>query len=54
MIASSPEQAVKLLDRAFARGDLHAVLDFYEDAAVVVTEPGKTARGRAELRIFFR
>ena len=41
MIATSPEHAVELLDRAFAQGDLHAVLSFYEDAAVVITEPGK-------------
>ncbi len=53
MIATSPEHAVELLDRAFAQGDLHAVLSFYEDAAVVITEPGKAARGREELRSFF-
>jgi ketosteroid isomerase-like protein len=53
MIATSPEHAVELLDRAFAQGDLHAVLSFYEDAAVVITEPGKAARGTAELRSFF-
>ena len=53
MIAASPEHAVELLDRAFAQGDLHAVLSFYEDAAVVITEPGKAARGTAELRSFF-
>jgi ketosteroid isomerase-like protein len=53
MIANSPEHAVELLDRAFAQGDLHAVLSFYEDAAVVITEPGKAARGTAELRSFF-
>ncbi len=53
MIANSPEHAVELLDRAFALGDLDAVLSFYEDAAVVITEPGKTARGAEELRSFF-
>ena len=53
MIAASPEHAVELLDRAFAQGDLHAVLSFYEDAAVVITEPGKAARGTEELRSFF-
>ena len=53
MIATSPEHAVELLDRAFAQGDLDAVLSFYEDAAVVITEPGKAARGTAELRSFF-
>jgi ketosteroid isomerase-like protein len=53
MIATSPEHAVELLDRAFAQGDVHAVLSFYEDAAVVITEPGKAARGAEELRSFF-
>src|ERR1700691_3202627 len=52
MIATSPEHAVELLDRAFAQGDLYAVLSLYEDAAVVITEPGKAARGTAELRSF--
>jgi ketosteroid isomerase-like protein len=53
MIANSPGHAVELLDHAFAQGDLEAVLSFYEDAAVVITEPGKAARGTAELRSFF-
>jgi ketosteroid isomerase-like protein len=53
MIATSPEHAVELLDRAFAQGDLDAVLSFYEAAAVVITEPGKAARGTEELRSFF-
>ncbi len=47
------EQVVERLDRAFNEHDLEAVLGFYEDHAVVVTEPGSTARGRAELRAFF-
>ena len=53
MIARSPEHAVELMDRAFNEGDLATVLSFYEDAAVVVTEPGKTARGTEQLRRFF-
>ncbi len=53
MIATSPEQAVELLDRAFAQGDLPTVLSLYEDVAVVITEPGKAARGTVELRSFF-
>ena len=53
MLASSPQHAVEIVDDAFTRGDLEAVLRFYEDAAVVVTEPGKLARGQAELRAFF-
>jgi uncharacterized protein (TIGR02246 family) len=53
MVAKSPEQAVELLDQAFNAGNLEKILSFYDDAAVVVTEPGKTARGSAELRSFF-
>jgi len=53
MVAKSPEHAVELLDQAFNEGDLETILSFYEDAAVVVTEPGKTASGIDELRIFF-
>jgi ketosteroid isomerase-like protein len=53
MLARSPEEAVHFLDRAFNDGDVDAILSFYEDAAVVVTEQGKMARGKAELRSFF-
>lgn len=53
MVADSPQHAVEMVDQAFNRGDLEAVLDFYETAAVVVTEPGKLARGKEELRSFF-
>ena len=53
MTSDTPGHAVELLDRAFNEGDLDAVLTFYEAAAVVVTEPGKLARGREELRNFF-
>ena len=53
MVADSPLHAVEMVDRAFNEGDVEAVLDFYEAAAVVVTEPGKLARGTGELRGFF-
>lgn len=53
MVAGSPAQAVELMDRAFNQGDVEAVLSFYEETAVVVTEPGKTVRGTAQLRSFF-
>jgi uncharacterized protein (TIGR02246 family) len=53
MIATSPEHAVELMDKAFNEGDLATVLSLYEDSAVVVTEPGKAARGTEELRKFF-
>jgi ketosteroid isomerase-like protein len=53
MIVSSPERAVEMMDKAFNEGDLESVLKFYEDVAVVVTAPGKLARGKDELRLFF-
>ena len=53
MLADSPEHAVELLDHAFNHGDIDAVLGFYESSAVVVTEPGRLARGTDELRRFF-
>jgi uncharacterized protein (TIGR02246 family) len=53
LIANSPEQVVEMVDRAFNIGDIETILNFYEENAVVVTEPGKTARGRGELRSFF-
>jgi uncharacterized protein (TIGR02246 family) len=40
------------MDRAFNEGNMEAVLSFYEESAVVVTEPGKIARGTAEIRGF--
>jgi ketosteroid isomerase-like protein len=52
MNATTPEQAVELLDRAFREKDLETVLSFYEEAALVVAEPGKTLRS-AGLRAFF-
>ncbi|HEY6989793.1 MAG TPA: nuclear transport factor 2 family protein [Bryobacteraceae bacterium] len=54
MIAKTPEEAVEIVDRAFNAGDIETILDFYEENAVVVTEPGKTARGKSELRSFFK
>jgi uncharacterized protein (TIGR02246 family) len=53
MIARSPLEAVEQLDEAFNRGDMEAVLDFYEDAATVVLEPGRLATGKAALRQAF-
>ena len=46
-------KVVELLDEAFNRGDIEAVLDFYEDAAVMVVEPGRLATGKDELRRAF-
>lgn len=53
MIAHSPEHAVELLDRAFNERDIDTVMSYHEGAVVVVTEPGKTVRGRAQLLEFF-
>ena len=53
MVANSPEQAIELLDDAFNRGDLDAVLRLYEDAAVVISQPGTEARGPEELRTLY-
>lgn len=53
MKASTPEEAVRMLDEAFGRADLDDVLAFYEDDAVLVMEPGRVARGKDELTRFF-
>ena len=50
MIARTPLEAVELLDEAFNRHDLEAILDFYEEGATMVAEPGRIVTGRAELR----
>lgn len=50
MIASTPLETVLLLDEAFNRGDIEAMLEFYEDGAVIVAEPGKLATGKSEIR----
>lgn len=54
MIARSPQEAVEQLDDAFNRGDVEAVLDFYEEEAVMVMEPGRLAYAKAELRQAFK
>lgn len=50
MIAGSLLETVLLLDEAFNRGDIEAMLAFYEDGAVIVAEPGKHATGKTEIR----
>ena len=50
MVPKSPAQAIELLDDAFNRGDLDAVLRYYDEAAVVLPRPGTEARGSEELR----
>jgi ketosteroid isomerase-like protein len=53
MIMRSLEETVEEIDEAFNRGDVEAVLDFYEDGAVMVLEPGRLARGKDEMRRAF-
>ena len=49
MVATSPENAVELLDRAFNEGDIETIFNWYEDAAFVITEPGKTTPSGSSL-----
>lgn len=49
----SLEETVLEMDEAFNRGDIEAVLNFYDDEAVVVLEPGRVVRGKAALRAAF-
>jgi uncharacterized protein (TIGR02246 family) len=54
MNARSPLEAVEQLDEAFNRGDIEAVLSFYEDAAIMVVEPGRLATGKSAIREVFK
>ena len=54
MSKHSIEDLVEQMDAAFNRGDLGAVLDCYEDEAVVVLEPGRVVQGRERLREAFQ
>jgi len=49
----SLEETVEKLDEAFNRGDIEAVLEFYEDDAAVVVEPGRIVRGKDAIRAAF-
>lgn len=49
----SPIDVVEKLDAAFNRKDINAVLEFYEDDATVIVEPGKSITGKATLKKFF-
>ena len=53
MIALTPEEAVHQLDDAFNRGDLRAVVDVYEENALVVPMPGTEARGTHAISSMF-
>jgi uncharacterized protein (TIGR02246 family) len=50
MLTPPPFETIELLDEAFNRGDLEAVLDFYEDEAVIVAEPNRLVTGKAGIR----
>ena len=45
MSTANVEQAITDLDAAFNRRDLEAVLDCYEDDAVLMVEPGRSIAG---------
>ncbi len=49
-IARSPEHAIEILDRAFNEGDLETIMNFYDESAIVVPQPGIEARGKAAIR----
>ena len=49
-IATSPEHAIQILDRAFNQGDLDTIMDLYDDAALVVPQPGVESRGKEAIR----
>lgn len=53
MFEESPIDVVEQLDKAFNNKDIEAVLEFYEDDATLVMEPGKLASGKIALRNFF-
>lgn len=53
MLAKTPREAVISADDAFNNRDLEGVLDFYEDGAIMVYEPGHLATGKAALRQVF-
>jgi ketosteroid isomerase-like protein len=52
-MTTTPQETVLALDDAFNRGDLEAVLGFYDDQAVMVM-PDRVVRGKADLRLAFR
>jgi uncharacterized protein (TIGR02246 family) len=46
-------QVIEAADRAIAAEDFDALMDFYEDDAVLVVKPGLYARGKEEIRLAF-
>jgi uncharacterized protein (TIGR02246 family) len=47
------KQVIEAADRAIAAEDFDALMDFYEDDAVLVVTPGLYARGKEEIRLAF-
>jgi len=50
MPTPEPDEALRAFYRAFNRGDVDAVMAFYEPQAVLVAQPGQVAEGHAALR----
>ena len=48
------EETVEKLDEAYNRGDVEALLSFYEDGAVITVESGRLVRGKARIREVFK
>ncbi|MCU7853348.1 MAG: hypothetical protein KZQ80_14190 [Candidatus Thiodiazotropha sp. (ex Monitilora ramsayi)] len=48
------DDVVNELDKAVNSKNLDAVLDCYEEEAILVMEPGRVARGKAEISDFFK
>ncbi len=49
----SPADTVALMDEAFNRGDLDALLSHYAEDAVIAFEPGRSVSGHEALRAVF-
>src|SRR5215813_9446771 len=50
MPTTNPEEVVHAFLRAFNKGDVEAVMAFYEPQAILVAQPGQVAEGHAALR----
>ena len=53
MANNTPEEAVERVDEALNRGDVEGILDFCEEGAVMVAEPGRLVRGKGNMRETF-
>jgi uncharacterized protein (TIGR02246 family) len=45
--------AIAAADQAINRRDIAALMDFYEEGAALVVQPGQIARGKAEIAMAF-